>query len=218
MRRAPEIRLVPGSGVAGFFEADRAFLLRALLQVDAGEVDRLQHQRREAAVANLIGQHAAGEGEQDARRFAEQERIERFLRDVAEREQARIGEVDDERDLLTGLGADFDLQRDFVHVVAHLVRADVELHVDRGRVLLLIDGRRVRILEREVLHVLRQHTRLGRIIGAIASGIAEFGEGVVLGHPTFLFRSGDFRAPGALRPKRLAGVCRWRNRMPYCSV
>src|SRR6185312_12475753 len=61
------------SGVA----CDLALLLGAglgaLLQVDAGEVDRLEHQRRETAVADRIGDHAACEGEQDARRFAEQE-------------------------------------------------------------------------------------------------------------------------------------------------
>src|SRR3546814_4445352 len=69
------------------------------------EIDRFEQQRLEPAVAHRIGEHAPREREQDTRRFTEQERLDMFLRHVAEAEYPGIGEVDDERDLAIGLGA-----------------------------------------------------------------------------------------------------------------
>ncbi|KAK0339712.1 hypothetical protein LTR94_033449, partial [Friedmanniomyces endolithicus] len=48
------------------------------------------------AVAHRIGQHAAGEGEEQARRFAQHEGLDLVGGHVAETEQPRIAQVDDE--------------------------------------------------------------------------------------------------------------------------
>ena len=135
----------------------RARLGIGLLQVQLREVDRLEHQRREAAVAHRIGQHPAGEGEEQARRFAQHEGLDLVGGHVAETEEPRIAEVDDEGGLAFGLGANLDLQGQFVDFLADLRGRDVELHVDARCGLRLIDGRGVRVLERQVLHILRDH-------------------------------------------------------------
>jgi hypothetical protein len=65
-----------------------------LLHVEAVEIDRFEQQRREAGIAHGIGDHAAGEGEQDARRFGIGEGVLLRLVQVAHADQAAIGQVD----------------------------------------------------------------------------------------------------------------------------
>ena len=55
------------------------------------EVDRVDHQRREAAVAGGIGDDAPREREQQARAFDQQQRLQAVGRNVGQREQAAIG-------------------------------------------------------------------------------------------------------------------------------
>src|SRR3546814_5922367 len=75
----------------------------------------------------------------------------------------------DERDRAIGLGADFELEQHFVDLVADLVGADVELYVDRRLRArrTLEDAGGVRILERQILDVLRDHAGGGRGVRAV---------------------------------------------------
>ncbi|KHA62736.1 hypothetical protein NI18_21210 [Sphingomonas sp. Ant20] len=164
-----------------------ALLLR-LLEIELREIDRLEQQRREAAVTHRIRQHAAGEREEQARGLAQQEGLDMLGRDVAQPEQARKGQVDDEGDLAVGLGADVDLQHDLVHLVADLRRADVELDVDRGRGLVLVDCGRVGVLEREILDVLRDQAGGGRFVGTIGKRLIRDRHAVLVVHDLRILR------------------------------
>ena len=80
------------------FDAACGFLGAArgeLLGVDPAKIDRIDHQRREAGIAHGVGDDAAGEGEQQARRFGIEEGVALLLGHVAHAHQAAIGEVDD---------------------------------------------------------------------------------------------------------------------------
>ena len=72
--------------------------------------------------ADRVGDDLAREREEQARRLDQQERLKRLLGDVAEAEQAGVAEVDDEMDAVVRARRDFDLQRDFVDVVAGAAR------------------------------------------------------------------------------------------------
>src|SRR3546814_5672047 len=54
----------------------------------AVKIDRFEQQRREAAILHGIGDDAACEGEEDARRFGEEEGLQLVVGDVADAEQA----------------------------------------------------------------------------------------------------------------------------------
>src|SRR3546814_18815939 len=86
-----------GSGLAGRRGHGLAVaLLRLqLLLKQAVEVDRLEQEGREAAVAHGVGDDAAREGEQDARRFGEEEGLKLVLGNVADAEQAGMFQLDD---------------------------------------------------------------------------------------------------------------------------
>src|SRR3546814_3704899 len=46
-----------------------------LLHVQSAEIDGFEQQRREAAITHSVGQYAAGKGEEQARRFGKEERL-----------------------------------------------------------------------------------------------------------------------------------------------
>ena len=52
-----------------------------LRHISGGEVDRVEQDRREAEVLDRVGDDLAREREQQARRFDQQERRQRFLRE-----------------------------------------------------------------------------------------------------------------------------------------
>src|SRR5688572_32514587 len=74
--RAPISTLFPYTTL--FRSSARRFglLVRGALHVEAGKVDRIEQQRRKAGIDGRVGNDAAGEREQDARRLGEQERSE----------------------------------------------------------------------------------------------------------------------------------------------
>src|SRR3546814_8269712 len=110
-----------------------ALLCLELLHEQAVEIDRFEQQRRKIPVAYGIGDDAAREGEQDARRFGEEERLKLVLGDVADPEQAGILKLDDKGGAVGRLRLDVDLQHDLEQILAHALGADVELHVHLGR-------------------------------------------------------------------------------------
>ena len=62
--------------------------------VERGEIERVEQQRREAALARDVGDDAAQEREQDRRAVDEQERLERLLGDVLDLEQAGVDDLE----------------------------------------------------------------------------------------------------------------------------
>ena len=204
---------------AGLFGRD---LLRLLLE-QAVEIDGFEKQRGEAAVAHDVRDDPACEGEQDARRFGKEERLELVVGHVAHAEQPRIFQLDDEADQLGILRGDIDLQRYFEQIVADIVGTDVELDVDLRRVLHLINRGRIRILERQILHILRDQADRRQIVFAVRKGFGgEFGRGVV-GHVGLAFpvvfiwlprrHNRSIRRHGRLR-RRLAVADRQHNGRP----
>ncbi|CAM2148074.1 hypothetical protein PT2222_10387 [Paraburkholderia tropica] len=138
-------------GVAG-----AVLLLRDLLQallverleVDLGEVDR-----REARTRDRVGDVRAQIREQDGRASDADERIDLFRRDVADVENAGLLGFDQERNLVLDLGGDRAGDEDLEHRFREAFGLDVDFHFNRRHVLLKEDGRRVRLLERQVLEV-----------------------------------------------------------------
>ena len=96
-------------------------------------------------------------------------------------EQARIFEVDHKAGALIGLRRHIDLQRHFIEILADAVGGDVELHIDLRCVLPLVDRGRVRVFERQILHILRnQADRRARVFAVrLQGGIVEVGAGFV---------------------------------------
>ena len=141
-----------------------------VLAIQADEIDRVEHQRREAAVAHRRGDDFAREREQQPRAFDHDQRMQVFLRDVDDPEHAGIGELETEHHLAGVFGLAFDRQHHLELVLGEVVGADIDLNVDRRLLLLRRErGRRVRILERQIFGVLRQHVQLGR--GAASGGV-----------------------------------------------
>src|SRR6185437_1327555 len=94
-------RLLPG----GFGRLRRATLsaLLPLLRlelghVSGGKVDRVEEERREAGARHGFGNDLPGKGKDGPRCLDEEERLKRFLRNVAKAEQPGVAQVDDEMD------------------------------------------------------------------------------------------------------------------------
>ena len=98
-RLRPASRRSPSPAIA----ASRLLLLRLELRhIGRAEIDRVEQQRREAGVLDRVGDDLAGEREQQARRLDQQERRQRFFREVAQSEQAGVAQVDQEMDAAVG--------------------------------------------------------------------------------------------------------------------
>jgi hypothetical protein len=104
------------------------------------------------------------------------------LRNVAHPEHPRIGQVEGEQHLVAGLGVALQRQVDFEIGLGQLLGVDVDLDVDLRRVLLRRErARRVRVLEGQVLGVLRKRVELRRILGLRAVRRRVVGHGRLLG-------------------------------------
>src|SRR3546814_16899674 len=62
-----------------------------------------------------------------------------------------------------------------IEILADALGADVELHVDLGCGLPLIDGGRARIFERQILHILRDEPDRRTVVLAVAQRFGEIG-------------------------------------------
>jgi hypothetical protein len=72
------------------------------LLVEGKEIHRIEIEGRKAAIAGDIGNDAAREGEDHARAFDQQERVQLFLRHAFDLEQAHIIQFDNEQRLVIG--------------------------------------------------------------------------------------------------------------------
>ncbi len=105
----------------------------------------------------------ARERKQQPRTFDHDQRMQVLLRHVDDAEYAGIGEIEAEHHLAGVLRLALDRKRHLEFVFGDIVGADIDLDVDRGLLRLRRQGgRRIRILERQVLGILCQHVQLGR--------------------------------------------------------
>ena len=134
-----------------------------VLTVQADKIDRIQHQRREAAIADRGCDDLTREREQQPWAFDHDQRMQIFLRDIYDPKHPGVGEIEAEHHLAGVFRLAFDRKRHFEFIFGDIVGADIDLDIDR-RLLLLRRQRAggVRIFERQVLGVLRQHIQLGR--------------------------------------------------------
>ena len=134
-----------------------------VLAVQTDEIDGIEHQRRETAVAHRGRDDFAREREQQPRAFDHDQRMQVFLRHIDDAEHAGIGQLEAEHHLAGVFSLALDRKRHFELVFREVIRGNVDLDVD-GRLLLLRrqGGGGVRILERQILGVLGQHVELGR--------------------------------------------------------
>src|SRR3546814_683819 len=90
---APVARPGSGSGLADDFRGLAAGRFRLelgrALHVKRSEIDRIEPERREAAILNGAVDNLAGEGKKEPGRFGEQERLELLLGDV-DRKSTRL--------------------------------------------------------------------------------------------------------------------------------
>ena len=139
------------------------------LQIEAVEVDRVDVKGRIAAVAHRVGDDLAREREQQARALDHRQRLDLLGRDVLDAEHAGVMELELEDDAGPLARAAFEQQVDLVVGGGDLPAVDVDLKVEARR-LLAEAARRVRVLEREVLDVLRhdREARRRRVPSAVA--------------------------------------------------
>src|SRR5262245_36264102 len=131
------------------------------LAIEADEIHRIDAQRREAAVHDGVGNDLAREREQQARALDHHDRMLVLLRNVLQPEYARIDELELEQDRSGGVRLALDLEFHLDVGLAHGLGADVDLDVDRRLLLARLQrARGIRILEREILDVLREDVEL----------------------------------------------------------
>src|SRR5215213_5209118 len=144
-----------------------ASLLLHLRHVRRREVDRVEEQRREAAVADCFGDDLAGKREKKARGLDQKERLQCLCRNIAKSEKSGVTEVDGEMHAVVRAGRHFDLQSDLMDLVGGALDVDIELYVEVRLHLPLENLRSTGILDRQILGVLGQNAHL-RCIAHIA--------------------------------------------------
>ena len=103
------------------------------LAVERDEIDRVEQQRRETAIAAGIGDDLAGEGEEQARALDQHDRVDRLLGDVDQAEDAGIDQLDGEKRGFAVDGARLEAQLDLDVAVAHRPRLNAHRNADIGR-------------------------------------------------------------------------------------
>ena len=128
-RSASRLRRTLGAGralapllTAQFLAAPWVLAASEILGVEPAEIDRVEHQRREAAVAVTSASTRRMNGKQKRRAIDEQHRLEQVLRHVAQAEQPAIDQLDIVDDALVALGVDLEMQRDLVGLLAARAR------------------------------------------------------------------------------------------------
>ncbi|ABC28220.1 conserved hypothetical protein [Hahella chejuensis KCTC 2396] len=132
-------------------------LLRLLtlhcFRVDSVEVDRLQHQCREAAFNRQHVDSFASVREQDVRAESAQGLRQLLRAQTVDHEYAGLLHFDNKRSLISQFGGDGQGQNDFPLVVADFLVFGVQVHVDLWLPLGLENRRRVWRFERKVFQI-----------------------------------------------------------------
>src|SRR5262245_45306296 len=152
----------------------RGLHLRALL-IERDEIDRIEQERGEAAVADGVGDDLAREREQEARALDHDERLQRLRRHVLHPEYPGEGQLERKQHRAGAVRLAFELERDLVVGLGELLDDHVDLDIDRRRLVGRRQrARRVRILERQILDVLAEDVelRLARLRARALRGAA----------------------------------------------
>ena len=144
-----------------WIERRRCRRCRQALAIELDEIDRVEQQRLEAAVAHRRGDDLARERKQQARAFDQDERLQAVRRHVHDAKHAGEDQLEAVQHQAVGFGLALQTQRHLEVGLAHGRGFDVDLNVD-GR---LLRARRqrargMRVLERQILHVLRENADL----------------------------------------------------------
>src|SRR5215471_10738193 len=121
-----------------------------------GEIDGIDEERREAAVAGRVRDHRAREREQKPRRLHEHQERHQVGRRVLHRHHGGVGQLhhEDRLFLVARMGA--QVEHDLEHLGAQAARLHVGGEIDLWRLALGHQGlRRARTLEGQVLEILR---------------------------------------------------------------
>lgn len=105
-----------------------------------GKIDRVDQQRREAAITRCVGNDLACKREQHARAFDEQQWQHVFLREVGNPENAAIGQLDVENHRLAGFGLSVQCQYNVEFRLAQRIGVDVYIDVDLGSLFARAEG------------------------------------------------------------------------------
>src|SRR5262244_2088356 len=156
----------------------RLHLGRALL-IKRDEVDRVEQQGWKASVTHRGCDDLAREREQQARTLDHNNWLQCLRRYVLDAENASECQIEGKEDRSGALGLAFELEGNLVVGLSKLLRAHIDLNVDRWLGLIGRQGaRRIRILEREILDVLAKYAEL-RL--TLRSGRARRGSAIAAG-------------------------------------
>jgi len=111
---------------------------RNVAAIERRKVHRIDHQRREAAVARRVGHDLAREREQHARSLDQQERMQVLLRHVLQPEDARVVEFHVKQPVVVGTRGRLELQRDLELGLRERPGHHVDVDVDLRSVGLLL--------------------------------------------------------------------------------
>src|SRR3546814_6775862 len=112
------------------------------------------------SITHSVGQYAAGKGEEQARRFGKEERLNLISGHVAHSKKNGIGKLHLESDAVGRLRLHIDLQQQFEYVIGNSIGTDVELHDDLGLPLTLINRGRLVAFDGTGLPLLGNKTKM----------------------------------------------------------
>ena len=155
------------------------------LAIEIDEIDRFKQQRRKATVARCRCHDLARERKQKARAFDQYNGLHAFGRHVLNAEDAGEGQLEAEQQHTLRFRLAVQPKRDLDVGVAQGRGINVDLNIDGRRLRARRHrARRIRIFERQVLHVLREHSNLRHrhlgcgppfVVDILASGPARAG-------------------------------------------
>src|SRR6516225_10807941 len=162
--------------------------LRDPALIECDEIDRMEQERRKAAIRDRGRDDLAGKREQQPRALDHEQGPEVLLRDIDQAEHAAVIEIEGEQDAADQLRLALELELDLEVGGRHLSRVDVDLDADLRLLLLEQRVRRVGVFERKILDVLRKDAEartcgLGRCRGRFTA-IRRIGHGVLRPKPT----------------------------------
>src|SRR5438132_9386405 len=181
-----------------------------LLQVKRFERKRREDHRREAAARDHVGDGLAQIRIDHRRAGDAEQRPELFGRHAAQREEGRLARLGEKQGALADARRHRGGHRDFVVALGEIFRAGIDLHLELRLHLLEKHLRRVRDLERHVLHVDLLDLERRLLWRLLRRRLLRFGHGCA-------FRSGS-RPPWRSRSYRSSQPPMWRAPIQICGT
>ena len=142
------------------------------------EIDGVDEERREATIANTIGDDLTSEGEEKPRAFDQNDRRQVFGRYVLNPENAAIGQFEFKQGLRAISSRAFEDQRDLKIRLGQLTGIHIDLDGNIGTLLLCTQGLgRMGVFEGKIFDILNKNAQLG---GSVVFSYASISFGHVL--------------------------------------